>query len=168
MTSGYNVISAVGEVSVAINVLLSIIVSAILVYAAVSYTIRPGMEDMGKITRAKVIDVTPSCDPKDSVPGNCTITVEFMHQKNLYQATLPSMKMPKKGDYIDIVLLNSTDSRIPVKEYVNYSSLSVMSIICALILCIIAGILIRAAVASKPFAAGAGILTFIQALAALV
>jgi hypothetical protein len=166
MATTYNVIAAVGEVSVAVNVLLSIIVSAILVYAAVSYTFRPGMEDLGDVIRAKVVDVTPSCE--SGMPGNCTIAVEFTYKKQVYQASLPSMKMPKKGDYIDIVLLRSSDSRLPVKEYVNYSSLSVMSIVSALVLCVIAGLLIRAAVASKPFAAGAGVLTFIQALGALV
>jgi hypothetical protein len=83
------------------------------------------------------------------------------------------MTRPKEGDVVDVVLLNDGKVRmngepIPVTEYKNYATLGSMALLSALVVCGIAGILSKFVVESKPFQAGAGILTFLQGLSLLV
>ena len=171
-TTAYNVIAAVGEVSTYINVLLSTVCAALLTYIAVTYAVQPSPEDVGQVIQSKVIKVVEGCHQEPSF--TCTVDVEFEYQGILYSATIPSMKRPREGDVLDVVLLPeknkvlSPDQKIPVKEYWNYGDLSSMAIVSALTLCLIGAVLLRVVAESKPFAAGAGILTFLQAAAAIL
>jgi hypothetical protein len=166
-----NVVSAVGEVSVYINVFLSMILAILLTYVTVQLALQPPMESMGTVIQAKVTGTTPGCED----PGfSCTIDVAFKHGDKDYAATIPSIMRPKEGDLVEVVLLKdgrlSVDhqDRIPVTEYRNYATMGSMALLSAIILCGIAGILSKAVTDSKAFQAGAGILTFIQGLVLLV
>jgi hypothetical protein len=163
-----NVVAAVGEVSVYINVFLSTILAALLTYMAVSFALQPPLEDQGTIIRSQVTGVNDDCDN-----WSCTIDVAFTFNDKKYAATIPSMTRPKEGDVVDVVLLNDGKVRmngepIPVTEYKNYATLGSMALLSALVVCGIAGILSKFVVESKPFQAGAGILTFLQGLSLLV
>jgi hypothetical protein len=165
-----NVVSAVGEVSVYINIFLSTILAVLLTYVTVQLSLQPPLESLGDTIQAKVTNVRPGCED----PGfACTIDVAFSLNGKDYAATIPSLMRPKAGDLVEVVLLRdgritSEHDRIPVTEYRNYATLGSMALLSAIILCGVAGILSKAVAESKAFQAGAGILTFIQGLSLLV
>ena len=165
-----NVVSAVGEVSIYINVFLSMVLAMLLTYVTVQLSLEPPLETMGDVIQAKVTKVSTGCDD----PGfMCTIDVSFSRNGVEYASTIPSITRPREGDLVEVVLLRDgrlavDQNQIPIIEYRNYSTIASSTLLCAIILCGTAGILSKAVAESKAFQAGAGVLTFIQGLSLVV
>jgi hypothetical protein len=163
MGQAYNVSAAVGRVSTYVTAVLTVIL-AILCTLMGTALISSGAPT-GVVVDGKVTAITPGCN--EGYGKACTVTVGYTLDGKEYTSAFPSMLMSYAVG--DIIQVRIADQQVPEKAEENFPKRTVgwMMLCFAVVGVCITVTLYQFASDSSNFAAGAGLLTFLQALTGL-
>jgi hypothetical protein len=163
MGQAYNISAAVGRVSTYVTAVLTTIIAIICVFMGTKL-IRAG-EPTGIVVQGKVTAVTPGC--AELFGKACTVTATYSIEGKEYTSVFPSMTVSYAvGDLVPIRIANLQYPEQAEENFPKRTVGWVLLVAAVLGVCITVS-LYNFASESKNFAAGAGILTFIQALLGL-
>jgi hypothetical protein len=160
MGNAYNIAAAVGRVSTYITAVLTTLMAMLCVLAGSSLIRSP--EKQGEVVQGRVTGLTEGCD-KDGWEYACTHTVVYTYEGKQYTVFIPSaMSKYAVGDAIS-VRVSADEPEKGVEDFPSQTfGWALLS--SAIVSVCIAISLTEFAEESKNFAAGAGGLTFIQAV----
>lgn len=164
MANFYNVSAAVGRVATYITAILATVLGILFVIIGAGLIQTP--RSTGVVVTGKVDSVTPGCE--EPFGKACTVTASYEYNGKPYTSSFRSMTQSYSvGDVIMVRVLDETNPSKAEEDFPKRTTGWAM-LSCAVLIVCIAAALYQFAADSKNFAAGAGILTFIQALAGLV
>lgn len=159
----YNVSAAVGRVSTYVTAVLTAVLAILCVIMGTAMA-RSG-EPTGIVVEGKVIAVTPGCN--EPFGRACTLTVSYTVDGKEYTSVFPSMTQSYAVG--DLISVRVKDQQYPERAEENFPkrTLGFVMLGAAVVAVCITVSLYQFASDSSNFAAGAGILTFLQALVGL-
>jgi flagellar basal body L-ring protein FlgH len=159
----YNVSATVGQVALGLTAFFTVLIGIFCVIAAVGLIRTP--EPTGIVVQGTVTAVTPGCQ-EAAIDRPCTVTAQYSYNNTPYTSSFRSMQRYAVGDIIDVRI---ADEAVPSQAAEDFPARAAgwgMLASAILAVCVAVG-LAQFAADSRNFAAGAGILTFLQALLAV-
>lgn len=163
MGKAYNVSVAVGRVSTYVTAVLTVILAILCTFMGTALiTSGPAT---GVVVDGKVTAVTPGCQD-EGFGKACTVTASYALDGKEYTSVFPSMITYSVGD---IIRVRIADQQSPEKGEENFPKRSFgwLMLCFAVVGVCITVTLYQFASNSSNFAAGAGFLTFLNALAGI-
>jgi flagellar basal body L-ring protein FlgH len=159
----YNVAATVGQVSLGVTAFLTVLIALFCVMAGVGLVRTP--EPTGVVVKGSVTAVTAGCAAAE-IDRPCTVTAQYMYNNTQYTSSFRSMQRYAVGDIIDVRIADEAAPSQAEEEFPKRAAGWGMLASAVISVCVAVG-LAQFAADSRNFAAGAGILTFLQALVAV-
>lgn len=159
----YNVSASVGQVALGLTAFFTVLIGIFCVIAGVGLVRTP--EPTGVVVDGTVTAVTPGCQASE-IDRPCTVTAQYMYNNTQYTSAFRSMQRYAVGDLISVRIADETAPTKAAEEFPARAFGWGMLASAVIAVCVAVG-LAQFAADSRNFAAGAGILTFLQALLAV-